>query len=274
MIAKKTIYNLLYYAVAIILAIFALLPFVWMLSTSLKTEGALMSIPIQWIPQPIDFTAYTKLFELFPFGRAVMNSTLVTVGTTAVRLISALMAAYIFAKVEFRGREAVFALFLATMMVPAQVTTIPVFLVLKELSLINSFSGLILPSIFNAFAVFMLRQHIKTIHDDFLDAAYMDGASHYQMFRKIIVPLSVPIIMTLAVLIVMEAWGDYFWPLIVLSEKEKMTLTLALAQLNGQFSSKYNILMAGSLISMVPILLVYLFAQKYFKEGLQLGGVK
>ncbi len=233
-----------------------------------------MSIPIQWIPTEPQFTAYTKLFELFPFGKAVMNSAFVTAATTAVRLLSSLMAAYIFAKVPFKGREIVFALFLATMMVPAQVTTIPVFLVLKELSLINSYSGLILPSIFNAFAIFMLRQHIKTIHDDFLDAAYMDGASHFQMFRKIIIPLSIPIVMTLAVLVVMETWGDYFWPLIVLSEKEKMTLTLALAQLNGQFSSKYNVLMAGSLISMVPILLVYLFAQKFFKEGLQLGGVK
>lgn len=271
---RKPINSLLYYVIAIILAVFALLPFLWMLSTSLKTEGALMSIPIQWIPDPIHFSAYTKLFELFPFGKAVLNSAFITAATTAVRLISSLMAAYIFAKVSFKGREIVFALFLATMMVPAQVTTIPVFLVLKELSLINSYSGLILPSIFNAFAIFMLRQHIKTIHDDFLDAAYMDGASHFQMFRKIIMPLSVPIVMTLAVLIVMETWGDYFWPLIVLSEKEKMTLTLALAQLNGQFSSKYNILMAGSLISMVPILLVYLFAQKFFKEGLQLGGVK
>lgn len=233
-----------------------------------------MSIPIQWIPDPISFDAYTKLFELFPFGRALMNSTLITFGTTTVRLLSALMAAYIFAKVEFKGREVLFAFYLATMMVPAQVTTIPMFLVLKELQLINTYSGLIFPSLFNAFAIFMLRQHIKTIHDDFLDAAYMDGANHFQVFRKIIIPLSAPIIVTLGVLVVMEAWGDYFWPLIVLTEKEKMTLTLALAQLNGQFSSKYNILMAGSLISMIPILIVYLFAQKYFKEGLQLGGIK
>lgn len=233
-----------------------------------------MSIPIQWIPNPVSFIAYEKLFELFPFARAFMNSTVITIGTTVVRLLSALMAAYVFAKVEFKGREVLFAIYLATMMVPAQVTTIPMFLVLKELQLINTYSGLIFPSIFNAFAIFMLRQHIKTIHDDFLDAAYMDGANHAQVFRKIIVPLSTPIVVTLGVLVVMEAWGDYFWPLVVLTEKEKMTLTLALAQLNGQFSSKYNILMAGSLISMIPILIVYLFAQKYFKEGLQLGGTK
>ncbi len=272
--AKKPVNTLLYYIVALTLAVFALLPFAWMLSTSLKTEGALMSIPIQWIPNPVSFDAYVKLFELFPFGRSVMNSAVITIATTAVRLISALMAAYVFAKIEFKGREILFGLFLATMMVPAQVTTIPMFLVLKELSLINTFSGLILPSIFNAFAVFMLRQHMMTVHNDFIDAAFMDGASHFHIFRKIMIPLSMPIIMTLGVLVVMEAWGDYFWPLIVLSEKEKMTLTLALAQLNGQFSSKYNMSMAGSLISMIPILLLYLFAQKYFKEGLQLGGVK
>ncbi|MCU6709768.1 carbohydrate ABC transporter permease [Paenibacillus sp. J5C_2022] len=263
-----------FYLIASLLAFFALLPFIWMLSTSLKTDGAYLEIPIKWIPDPFSLEAYEKLFSLFPFGKAIANSLYVTAMSTLITLISASMAAYIFAKVNFKGREVVFALFLATMMVPTQVTTIPIFLILKEMHLVNTFTGLMMPSIFNAFAVFMLRQYMMTLHDDFLDAAFMDGASHVDVFRKIIIPLSMPIVMTLAVLTVMNVWGDYFWPLIVLSEKEKMTLPLALGQLNGQFESKYNVLMAGSLISMLPIIVLYLFAQRYFKSGLQLGGIK
>ncbi|MHA6481107.1 carbohydrate ABC transporter permease [Paenibacillus sp. strain BS8-2] len=274
MMDNRVFKTLSFYVSASLLAAFALLPFVWMLSTSLKAEGTYLLIPIQWIPDPFSTEAYSRLFSLFPFGRAIFNSTFITVATTLITITSSLLAAYIFAKVAFKGREVVFSLFLATMMVPGQVTTIPVFLILKELGLLNTFTGLLIPSVFNAFAVFMLRQFIKTIHNDFLDAAFMDGASHLNVFRRIIVPLSMPIIITLAVLTVMGVWGDYFWPLIVLSDKDKMTLPLALGSLNGQYGSKYNILMAGSLISMAPIIVLYLFAQRYFKSGLQLGGIK
>ena len=263
-----------FYVFATLLALFALIPFVWMLSTSLKTKGALTEIPIQWIPDPFSFDGYVKVFTLFPFARAIANSAFVSVSATAITIFSALMAAYVFAKIQFRGREALFALFLATMMVPGQVTIIPIFLVLKELSLLNTFTGLRLPSIFNAFAVFMLRQFIKTVHDDFLDAAFMDGASQFGVFRKIIIPLSAPIIATLGIITFMGAWNDYFWPLVILSDRAKMTLPLALSSLNGQYGNEYNTLMAGSLISMLPIILLYLFAQRFFKSGMQLGGIK
>lgn len=262
------------YFFASLLALFTLIPFLWMISTSLKSQGVLLIIPIQWIPETISFEGYRKVFTLFPFGRAILNSTFVTVSTTLITLTSALMAAYVFGKINFKGREIFFYVFLATMMVPGQVTTIPIFLILKELGLLNSFTGLLAPSIFNPFAVFLLRQHIKTIHDDFMDAAFMDGASHFIVFRSIIVPLCAPIIVTLAVLTIMGVWGDYFWPLVILSDKDKMTLPLALSQLNGQYGSQYNLLMAGSLISIIPIIILYIFAQPYFKSGLQLGGIK
>lgn len=271
---NRYIRTMSFYFFSTVLALFSLIPFFWMISTSLKTQGALLVIPIEWIPKKISFEAYTQLFDLFPFGRAIWNSTFVTVGTTLITLFSAMLAAYVFAKVEFKGREVVFAIFLATMMVPGQVTTIPVFLILKELYLLNTFTGLLIPSIFNPFAVFMLRQHMMTIHNDYMDAAFMDGASHFRIFWKIVVPLSIPIIVTLAVLTIMGTWGDFFWPLVILQDKEKMTLTLALSQLNGQYHTRYNLLMAGSLISIVPIIVLYMFAQRYFKSGLQLGGLK
>lgn len=271
---NRYIRTMSFYFFSTVLALFSLIPFFWMISTSLKTQGALLVIPIEWIPKKISFEAYTQLFDLFPFGRAIWNSTFVTVGTTLITLFSAMLAAYVFAKVEFKGKEVVFAIFLATMMVPGQVTTIPVFLILKELYLLNTFTGLLIPSIFNPFAVFMLRQHMMTIHNDYMDAAFMDGASHFRIFWKIVVPLSIPIIVTLAVLTIMGTWGDFFWPLVILQDKEKMTLTLALSQLNGQYHTRYNLLMAGSLISIVPIIVLYMFAQRYFKSGLQLGGLK
>ncbi|MEW5816342.1 MAG: carbohydrate ABC transporter permease, partial [Spirochaetota bacterium] len=150
----------------------------------------------------------------------------------------------------------------------------PIFLVLKNLKLVNTFAGLIAPTIFNAFAIFMLRQQMKTISDDFIAAAVIDGASYFRIFLSVVLPLSVPIIATLGVINFMNVWNDYYWPLIILYDKAKMTLTLALSQLNGQYESKYHILMAGSLLSMVPIIMIYIFAQKYFTTGLQLGGIK
>lgn len=265
---------LLFYSFASLLAVFALIPFFWMVSTSLKSKGALISIPIEWIPEKISFEGYNKIFTVFPFAKAIFNSLFISIASTSLVIASALMAAYVFAKIEFKGREIVFALFLATMMVPGQVTMIPVFLVLKEFQLLNSFTGLLLPTIFNPFAIFMLRQHIKTIHNDFVDAAFIDGASQANIFLRIIVPLSMPIVATLGIVTFMGAWNDYFWPLIVLSDKELMTLPLALNSLNGQYGSEYNTLMAGSLISMLPIIVLYIFAQGFFKTGLQLGGIK
>ncbi len=274
MTRSRLIKPLLFYVFASILAIFALIPFFWMVSTSLKSKGALISIPIEWIPEKVSFEGYDKIFTVFPFAKAIFNSLFISVASTSLVLASALMAAFVFAKIEFKGREIVFTVFLATMMVPGQVTLIPVFLVLKEFQLLNSFTGLLLPTVFNPFAIFMLRQYIKTIHNDFVDAAFIDGASRSNIFLRIIVPLSMPIIATLGIVTFMGSWNDYFWPLIVLSDRDLMTLPLALSSLNGQYGSEYNTLMAGSLISMLPIIILYAFAQSFFKTGLQLGGIK
>lgn len=274
MMRKSLIRPISFYLFSTLFALFALIPFFWMVSTSLKGKGALLVIPIQWIPEKISFEGYQKLFIQFPFGQAILNSVFVSVATTLIVLLCALMAAYVFAKIEFKGREFLFAIYLATMMIPGQVTIIPIFLVLKNLHLLNTYTGLLSTAIFNPFAIFLLRQFMKTIHNDFLDAAFMDGASHVNVFRRIIIPLSVPIITTLAIITFSGAWNDYFWPLVILSDKAKMTLPLALNSLNGQYASDYNVLMAGSLISMAPIILMYLYAQRFFKAGLQLGGIK
>lgn len=264
----------MFYLVAAAFAFFLILPFLWMLSTSFKSAGALIVIPIQWIPRAPTVAAYAEIFEIFPFGLALRNSVYVAAMTVTITVLSCSMAAFAFAKLRFRGKEVLFAFVLATLMIPQQVTIIPLFLVLRSIGLINTFTGLLAPSVFNGFAIFLLRQHMRTIPNDYLDAARIDGASLLQMYRSIVMPMSVTSVATVAVLTLMQAWNDYFWPLIVLTKERMMTLNVALSRLNGQYSTDYATLMAGSLLSMVPIILVYAMAQKYFASGIQVGGVK
>lgn len=271
---RNSLRKLVYYAIMVLMSFFVLLPFFWMVSTSLKKTKALMVIPIQWFPKEISFDGFVKIFEIFPFDRAIFNSILISSLITFITVMSACMAAYVFSKLHFRGRELLFTIYIATMMIPANVTMIPNYLTLKYLGLLNSYVGIMLPSLFNAFGTFLLRQHMRSIPDDFVEAAVLDGASHFRIFFKMILPLSKPAVATLTVITFMGAWNDYLWPLIVLTDKKKMTLPVGLSLLNGQHQSDYNMLMAGALISMIPILLIYAFAQRYFEQGLSVGGIK
>ena len=263
-----------YYVVSIVLAVIALIPFLWMISTSLKSRGALMSIPIEWIPAEPTLDGYAKVFSRFPFLRTIGNSLLISVAYTLITLISASMAAFAFAKLRFRGSGAILSVYIATMMIPTQVTMIPLFVVINRLGLIDSYPSVILPSMFKPFAVFLLVQQMKTIPNDYIDAARIDGAGLFQTYRKVALPLCIPTLATLAVTTFMESWNDYLWPLLMLTDRNKMTLPIALSTLNGQYSTEYNVLMAGSLISMIPIIIIYIAAQKQFKSGLMAGGIK
>lgn len=274
MTRKHTLGTLCYYAVAVLLALIALVPFFWMISTSLKSRGALMSIPIEWIPAEPTLDAYTTVFERFPFFQTILNSLFISVSYTVITLFSASLAAYAFTKIRFKGSGFLLGVYLATMMIPTQVTMIPLFVVMNQMGLINHYASVILPSVFKPFAVFMLVQQMRTIPGDYMDAARIDGASVFGIYRNVILPLCVPTLATLAITTFMESWNDYLWPLLMLTDRSKMTLPIALSTLNGQYSTEYNVLMAGSLISMIPIILIYIFAQKYFKNGLMAGGIK
>lgn len=256
-----------YYVVSILLAVIALIPFLWMISTSLKSRGALMSIPIEWIPAEPTLDAYTEVFSRFPFLRTIGNSLLISVSYTLITLICASMAAFAFAKLRFRGSGAILSVYIATMM-------IPLFVVMNRLGLIDSYASVILPSMFKPFAVFLLVQQMRTIPNDYIDAARIDGAGLFQTYRKVALPLCIPTLATLAVTTFMESWNDYLWPLLMLTDRNKMTLPIALSTLNGQYNTEYNVLMAGSLISMIPIIIIYIAAQKQFKSGLMAGGIK
>ncbi len=274
MMRKRRGGGISFYLIGILLAIVSLIPFLWMLSTSLKARGALMSIPVQWIPDKPTLAAYVKVFSKFPFFQTIGNSLFISVSFTLVTLLSASMAAFAFAKMKFPKADFLLKIYLATMMLPSQVTMIPLFVVMNKLGLINTYSSVILPSIFKPFAVFLLVQQMRKIPDDYLDAARIDGATIFGVYRRIALPLCVPTLATLSITSFMEVWNDYLWPLLMLTDKGKMTLPIALSTLNGQYSTEYNVLMAGSLISMIPIILIYIFAQKYFKDGMMAGGIK
>lgn len=263
-----------YYIIGILIAVISLIPFAWMISTSLKARGALMSIPIEWIPKEPTLAAYEKVLTKFPFLKTVANSLFISVSYTIITLISASMAAFAFAKIRFPRADLLLKVFLATMMIPTQVTIIPLFVVMNKLGLINTYGSVLLPSIFRPFAVFLLVQQMRTIPNDYLDAASIDGASTFTVYRKVALPLCAPTLATLSITTFMESWNDYLWPLLMLTDKSKMTLPIALSTLNGAYATEYNVLMAGSLISMVPIILIYIFAQKYFENGMMAGGIK
>ncbi len=263
-----------YYAIISLLAIFALLPFFWMLSTSLKETKALTTIPIQWIPEKVSFSAYTEIFNVFPFARSIFNSLFIAVVGTFISVMSSAMAAYVFGKIEFKGREVLFTFYLATMMIPGNLLMIPNYLTLRSLGLLNSFAGVLLPSFFNAFGTFLLRQNIKSLSNSFIEAAVIDGASRIKVFFRIILPLIKPAVTTVTVLTFMGNWNSYLWPLIVLTSKDKMTLTVGLSLLNGQYASDYNMLMAGAIISIVPMIIVYAFSQKHIEVGFNVGSLK
>lgn len=271
---KKTLNTVFYYLLSVLIAIIVLIPFFWMISTSLKSKGAIMALPVQWIPKKPTLKAYIQVFTMFPFLQAILNSFFITVSYTIITILSSSMAAFAFTKIKFPFADKLFKVYLASMMIPTQVTLIPLFIIMNKLGLINTYPSVILPSLFKAFGIFMLVQQLRTIPNDFMEAARMDGAGLFKIYWKVIMPLCSSAIATLSITTFMDSWNDYLWPLVMLTDKSKMTLTLALNSLNGQYGTQYNVLMAGSLLSMLPIILVYIGAQRNFKHGMLEGGVK
>lgn len=266
--------NLLSHLILIVAAVVLMFPFVWMLSGSFKDNLEVVRMPPNLIPDTFKFSNYVEITKYFPIYRFLGNSVGVSLVTTAAQIVVCAMAAFVFAKIPFRGRETLFVLYLITMMIPMQVTMTPLFIVFQKLHLTNTYLGLILPGIFSAYGTFLLRQHIMTIPDPLIEAARMDGASYLRVFVSIILPLSKPALATLAIFAFMASWNNFLWPLIITSDKELMTLPIGLSKLQGRWATEWNILMAGNVISFIPIFIVFLFASKYFIKGMTMSGVK
>lgn len=251
-----------------------LFPFVWMVSTSLTTTGELFKLPPQIIPDPIDGSAYERLFTQVPILRWVLNSVGVSLAVTFLQVLSSAMAAYAFTRLNFRGRNAVFVLFLATLMVPFQVMVVPLFIELRYLGLLDTYAGLIIPEMAMPFGVFLLRQAFLGLPRELEEAAFMDGAGHIRNFFTLVLPLSKPAIATVAVFSFMGSWNNFLWPLIIINSPDLMTLPLGLSSLSSRFVTDWNLLLAGATISVLPIVAVFLFAQRYVLQGVAMSGLK
>lgn len=264
----------LLYILLILGGLVMIVPFAWMISTSLKSGQYVLSMPPQLIPNPATLDSYRRIFELYPIGRMLFNSLFVAGLVTMGQLVTCSMAAYAFARLKFRGHNFVFLLYLATLMVPFQVTITPLFIMMRIFGWINTYQGLILPGVFSAFGTFMLRQAFMTIPTEYEEAAYMDGASPLAIFLKIILPLSKPALATLSVFAFMGSWNSFMWPLFIVREETLMTLPVGLATLQGRWLTEWNLVMAGAVITVLPMLLLYLFAQKYLVQGYVMSGLK
>ena len=262
------------YVILAISGLFMIVPFLWMLSTSLKADQYVLTMPPQFIPRPLTVDSYVRLAELFPIERMFFNSALVATLTTVGQLATCSMAAYAFARMQFRGSNSLFLVYLATLMIPFQVTITPLFILMRYLGWINTYQGLIVPGIFGAFGTFLLRQFFLTIPRELEEAAFIDGASRWTIYRRIILPVAKPALATLGVFSFMESWNAFLWPLFVVRDVDLMTLPVGLATLHGRWLTQWNLVMAGTVITVVPMLAVYLLAQQYFVRGVVLSGIK
>lgn len=265
-----------FYLMLALLITINVLPFFWMVSSSLKGEEAIRTIPIKWLPERPTLEGYQRVFNMkgFSFARASLNSLLLALAMTVVEVASSTAAAFVFAKLPFRGSGKLFGVYLATMMIPGTVTMVPNYIVLRTLGLLDTYTGLILPSLGKAFSVFLMRQSMLGVNDAYMESAFLDGASLYRIFISIMLPMVAPTLATLTLLSFMGGWNSYLWPLIVLTSTGKQTLQVVLGNMNSMYESNEHVLMAGAVLTILPILAVYLLAQRYVDQGVSVGGLK
>jgi multiple sugar transport system permease protein len=261
----------------IVLAAIALVivfPFIWMLFTSFKPETQIAQYPPKLFPDTWTLENYVNVWSRIPFARLLLNSVILAGGVTAISLLLDAMAAYALSRLDFPGRDAIFIVILVALMLPFQVMFIPLFVIVHDLGMLDSYSGLIVPRATNAFGIFMLRQFFMTLPRELDEAARIDGTSEWGIFWKIILPLSGPALATLAIFHFMYNWNDFLWPLLITSSTEMRTLPAGLALFVGQHVVEYGVVMAGAVLTLLPLLVAFLFAQRYFIQGIAMSGIK
>ena len=268
--------NILAYSLLTIGALSMLMPFIWMLATSLMTQKQIFSYPPEIIPNPLHIENYPNVAKAIPVVTYFFNSTIVAVLTTAGQLIIASMAGYAFARINFKHRELLFLLFLATTMVPPQVNIVPLFFIMRELHWIDTYQALIIPGMFGGFGIFLMRQWFKTLPIGLEDAAKIDGCNPLQTYFKIALPLALPALATLGIFTFILTWNSFMWPLIVTNSESMRTLPVGLAIFKGSFreTTEWGQLMACAVISVIPVIGVFLFGQKYLIKGIMFSGMK
>jgi multiple sugar transport system permease protein len=274
MLQRQWMTRVLLYALLVLGAVLALLPMVWMVSASLMPSGEASTYPPHFFPSRLTFAHYSDLFTRLSIGKYLLNSAFVSFVVTFASLAINAMAGYAFAKLRFRGRDRLFRVLSTGLVLPVQVAMLPLFLLMKNLHLINTYWGVIIPGMASIFGIFLVRQYALAIPDEMLDAARVDGASEFRIFWSIVVPGIVPILATLSIWTFLATWNDFMWPLIVLSDESHYTLPVALANLAGEHVQDTELMMAGSVLTVIPVMLVFLFLQRYYIQGVMAGSVK
>jgi multiple sugar transport system permease protein len=262
------------HATLVVFGALSLIPLLWMLSASLMATGEASSFPPALVPHHPTLEHYRDLFGRLALGRYAFNSALVATITTVCALAINTAAGYAFAKLRFRGRDQTFRALAAGLAIPVQVAMLPLFLLVKALGLVNNYGGVIIPGLASIFGIFLVRQYALAIPDDLLDAARIDGAGEFRVFRSIVLPTIQPVLATLALWTFLATWNDFMWPLIVLSDDRKYTLPVALAGLVGEHAQDVELMMAGAVVTVLPVLILFLFLQRYYVEGVTEGSVK
>lgn len=256
-------------------ALVMIFPFVWTILSSLKDMSQIFVIPPKWIPDPFVWSNFLDSLQAMPFNLAYFNSFYITVIIVGFTLFTASMAAYAFAKINYKGANLLFILFLATMMIPKQVTMIPLYLVMDKLGWLDTHLTLIVPgALFNAFAVFLLRQFVMGIPKELEEAAIMDGAGYVRIYWNIILPLIRPALAAIGIFTFMQSWNNFLDPLIYLNSPENFTVPLLLNSFKGLYTADWSLMMAGTVISIIPVLIVYIIAQRHIIEGISITGMK
>lgn len=255
-------------------AVLTVFPLLWMASVSFMHAGEASSFPPPLLPTEPTLANYRELFATQGIGRYLGNSLLIAAAVTVLSLLFNAMAGYAFAKLRFAGRERLFKLLLGALVIPAQVAMIPLFVLMKDLGLVNTYGGVIVPSMASIFGIFLVRQYAMSIPDELLEAARMDGASEWRVFVSIVLPLLTPILVTLAIFSFLSAWNDFMWPLIVLTDEGLQTLPVALAGLSREHVQDSEMMMAGSVLTVLPVLVLFLALQRYYIEGILVGSIK
>ena len=258
----------------LLVALVVVFPLAWMTSVSFMQPGEASAFPPPLLPAHATFANYRELFEHAGMGRYLFNSLFLAVAVTLISLAFNLSAGYAFAKLEFRGRERLFQAVLGALLIPAQVGMIPLFLMMKWLHLVNTYGGVIVPCLATAFGIFLVRQYARSIPNDLIEAARIDGAGEWHIFVRIVLPLLKPVIVTLAIFSFLATWNDFMWPLIVLSDQDWMTAPVAIAALSREHVQDNELMMAGSVVTILPVLLLFLVLQRHYIQGLLLGSVK
>ena len=248
-----------------------LLPFLIMLFVSFMPKEVILSRAFSW--QLASLNNYFALFEAVPFGRFYINSLFVAMATTLIQIVTASLAAFAFARLRFRGRDALFLVYLATLMIPFQVTMIPNFILIRYLRWYDTYQALILPSAFSVFSTFLMRQYFMGVPLDLDEAARMDGAGSWRIWAQIIMPLSGPVLATLAIFNFQASWNDFLWPLVITNSLAMRTIPVGLSSFQGEFNTEWNLLMAGSVIALLPILIIYIIGQNWFVRGIAFSGI-